>query len=80
MPGDSVRREIARAKNTGGFSELRDFGDGSHYLILHNVGDYAQVPTADGKAPEVIVRSRGLEPSYDMYPKKTDQLRNMAFV
>jgi hypothetical protein len=78
-----VSREIARTQNTGGFGELRDFGDGfynRHYSILHNVGGYAQVPTADGKAPEVIVRSRGLEPSYDMYPKKTDQLRNMAFV
>jgi hypothetical protein len=48
LTGDSVSRDIARTKNTGGFSELRDFGDGSydrHYSILHNVGDYAQVPT-----------------------------------
>ena len=50
-----MSREIARTQNTGGFGELRDFGDGfynRHYSILHNVGDYAQVPTADGKAPE----------------------------
>jgi hypothetical protein len=48
LTGDSVSRDIPRTKNTGGFSELRDFGDGSydrHYSILHNVGEYAQVPT-----------------------------------
>ncbi len=48
LAGDSVSREIARTKNAGGFSELRDFGDGfynRHDSILHNVGGYAQVPT-----------------------------------
>jgi hypothetical protein len=52
LAGDSVSREIARTKNASGFSELRDFGDGfynRHYSILHNVGDYAQVPTIKKK-------------------------------
>lgn len=63
LASDSVSPEIARTKNTGGPSQLRDFGDGfydRHYLILHNVGDFIQVPTID-EAPSGG-RSRGLGP------------------
>jgi len=51
LAGNSVRTEIARAKDTGRFGEFRDFdygfGDG-HDLILQNAGDYVQVPTLGG--------------------------------
>ena len=53
LAGDSVSREIARMKNAGSLGELRDFGDGfynMHYSILHNVGNYAQVPTMMSKS------------------------------
>ena len=46
--------EIARAKNPGRLSEFRDSGYGlsdRHYLILHNVGGCAQVPTLIASAP-----------------------------
>jgi hypothetical protein len=45
---NSVRTEIARTKHAGRLSEFRDLGYGfsdGHNLILHNVGDYTQVPT-----------------------------------
>ena len=48
LAGDSVDAEVSRPKNPGRLGEFRDSGygfGGRHYLILHNVGCYLQVPT-----------------------------------